>query len=336
MAEAELQTPSKVLRNKFLENLHGKGNATPFKIPASPMMKTLGFGTGVSVYKYERSPRSGVDRSPWAIKKITKKFVGNTSYTSRFQNEAEILRKLNHPNIIGFRALKQVSGSATLALECGGKSLGDILEERIEDGLGVLPVANVNKVIKDLLEALDYLHTKAMILHADIKSYNVLVNGDFEICKLCDFGVSLPLDEEGSVNFKKHPELKYIGTPAWCSPEALDDCDVIDCKSDIFSFGMIIYEMLAGIPPHTAHLMGDGDDDSFSLDDDEKENTTLDVEGTIYGTRPTFPDYFELEDDYQVAFELFCVCSETDAEERPTAKELLHVLDEDWGVQKTN
>uniref|UniRef100_T1H6D1 Protein kinase domain-containing protein n=1 Tax=Megaselia scalaris TaxID=36166 RepID=T1H6D1_MEGSC len=212
----------------------------PLKIPASPMMKTLGYGTGVSVYKYERSR----NRSPWAIKNH-QKFSNDSSFKAKFQNEAEILRKLNHPNIIGFRA-----NANTLALECGGKSLGDMLEERIEDGLGKLPADNINKVNIDILTALDYLHTKALILHADVKSYNILVNGDFEVCKLCDFGVSLPLKEDGTVNFVERPDLKYIGTPAWCAPEALDECDIIDVKSDIFSFGMVIYEMLAGIPPH--------------------------------------------------------------------------------------
>lgn len=329
---SELQTPTKTLRNKFLENVQNAKGTTSFKIPASPMMKTLGFGTGVSVYKYDRSPKSGAVRSPWAIKKITKKFAEDTSYKARFQNEAEILRKLRHPNIIGFRALNQApGGGTTLALECGDKSLGDLLEERIEAEMGILPVAYVNKVIKDILMALDYLHTTAKILHADVKSYNILVNGEFEICKLCDFGVSLPIDDEGHVNFITHPELKFIGTPAWCAPEALDDCKVIDCKADMFSFGMVIYELLTGIPPHTAHLMGDHSfEDSFASSDD-KENTTLDVEGTLYGTRPLFPDYFQIDEDYQVAFELFGVCSESDADERPSAKELLNVLDEDWG-----
>ncbi|KAL5285678.1 PBK family protein [Megaselia abdita] len=329
---SELQTPSKILRNKFLENVQNGNNATPLKIPASPMMKSLGFGTGVNVYKYDRSPRSGIVRSPWAIKKIAKKYAMDSSFEARFQNEASILRKLNHPNIIGFRALNEIQGSTTLALECGGKSLGDILEERMEEEMDPLPFAYVNKTIKDILKGLDYLHNTAKILHADVKSYNVLVNGDFEICKLCDFGVSLPMDGEGNVNFKKHPELKFVGTPAWCAPEALDDCEIIDCKADIFSFGMVIYEMLAGIPPHTAHIMDD--DDSFASDD--KENSTLNVDGTLYGTRPLFPDRFELKDDYHVAFELFCVCSVSDADDRPTAKELLSVLDEDWGILHEN
>lgn len=66
------------------------------------------------------------------------------------------------------------------------------------------------QVASDTASALDYLHTKMQILHGDMKSYNILVNGDFVICKLCDFGVSLPLDEHG-VFHKTKAGKAYFG-----------------------------------------------------------------------------------------------------------------------------
>lgn len=63
----------------------------------------------------------------------------------------------------------------------------------------------------DISKALDYLHNEAKILHGDIKSPNVLVKDDFEICKLCDFGVSLPLNKDGELDLMKNPKAKFVG-----------------------------------------------------------------------------------------------------------------------------
>lgn len=133
---------------------------------------------------------------------------------------------------------------------------------------------------RDVCSALDYLHTKAFILHGDLKSYNVLIRGDFELCKLCDFGVSLPLNEEGYVDVKNNPNAKYTGTDLWSAPEVFLNCpEDISGKTDMFSFGLIIYECVALQAPHIAHLdeMSDIDDscitmNSTATEDDVKEN----------------------------------------------------------------
>lgn len=279
---------------------------TPLKIPASPIMKNIGFGTGVGVYKYERSPRCGVVRSPWAVKKISLKFaMDDSTVESMLLNEAKILRELNHPNIISFRGFEE--SKPALVMEFGGRSLGQVLEEREDDEVEFpfpLPVDYVEKVIKDILKALDYLHNTAMILHADINSNNILINGEFEICKLCDFGLSLPMDKNGLVNFNVIPRTKWIGALPWCAPEFLSDNEIIDCKADIYSFGMVIYEMFTGIPPHY----------NTTFNNDDIENSSQDDEGEtkLYGTRPKLPDSIQLSCEFQEAFELFNACSESD------------------------
>jgi PDZ-binding kinase len=100
------KTPLKLFQKRNLIEV-----GTPLKIPASPMMKKLGYGTGIAVYllpntKKQQKGQKGT--SPWAIKKCLKdKVANNKTYSKRLAEEAEILRSLSHPNIVGFRAYTQ-------------------------------------------------------------------------------------------------------------------------------------------------------------------------------------------------------------------------------------
>ncbi|XP_055844874.1 lymphokine-activated killer T-cell-originated protein kinase [Episyrphus balteatus] len=316
------KTPGKVLRNLHLENVACQ--STPMKIPPSPFMKSLGYGTCVNVYKLDRSPRCGQIRSPWAVKRVSRRArgAGNLEYNTRIQEEAEILRKLSHPNIVGFRGIqKSEDGMDSLALECCQTCLGTILEDRLEDELGALPAKNTLKMIFDISKALDYLHNEAKLLHGDLKSFNILVKNDFEICKLCDFGVSLPLDEDGFINFEENPELQYVGTDIWSAPEIIDREEIIDAKADIFSFGLIIYETISLCPPHTIHLRDDEDSEESAK---ENNDGSMDCSGVerAYGTRPPLPQAFELTTEYNTVVELFYCCTNEASEDRPAAKDI--------------
>ncbi|XP_009946112.1 PREDICTED: lymphokine-activated killer T-cell-originated protein kinase-like, partial [Leptosomus discolor] len=167
-------------------------------IPASPFMQKLGYGTGVNVYLMKRSPR-GFSRSPWAVKKINSKCNRSQQsiYQKRLKEEAKILKNLQHPNIVGYRAFTEANdGSMCLAMEYGGeKSLNNLIEERSAARLGPFPAATIFKVALSMARGLKYLHNDKKLLHGDIKSSNVVVKGDFETIKICDVGVSLPLDE---------------------------------------------------------------------------------------------------------------------------------------------
>lgn len=82
---------------------------------------------GVNVFTLERSPRVGFIRSPWAIKKCNRNVTKDPKYNSRIKFEADILRKLNHPNIVGFRALVSTpNGDPCLAMEKLDVSLGTL------------------------------------------------------------------------------------------------------------------------------------------------------------------------------------------------------------------
>ncbi|KAM7362084.1 lymphokine-activated killer T-cell-originated protein kinase [Cochliomyia hominivorax] len=335
-----METPKRVLRNLHHGNVQEVNS--PFKVPASPLLKSLGYGTGVNVYYLERSPRpSGQLRSPWAIKRVSERIrVTNKEnsklFNERIVKEAEILRQLKHPNIVGFRAITQgKDGADTLALECCTISLGMLLENRLEDELGALPAHHIKKMMLDISSALDYLHTESKMLHGDLKSHNILVKGDFEICKLCDFGVSLALNKEGVVNFKETPQLQYVGTNLWCAPEVIREDDVIDSKAEIFSFGLIIYETIALVPPHTLSL-----DNSQSTDDPEEEDSICDEKPgdftlmeMAYGTRPALPQAFDLNEDYNIVIELFYLCTNSCPDDRPSAKIIFDSLSTECGTK---
>lgn len=140
-------------------------------------------------------------------------------------------------------------------METCDTSLGDLIEQRAEQSSGPLEPQKILKVSIDVCNALNYLHTKANLLHGDLKSYNVLIKNSFDQCKLCDFGVSLPLNKDGFVDLMKNPKARYVGTDIFSAPEVFyAPVQDISSKCDIFSFGLIIYECLTLQPPHYEHL----------------------------------------------------------------------------------
>ena len=260
-------------------------------------------------------------RSPWAVKKVNKRHA-LSQFGDRLEDEAKVLKSLSHPNIIGFRGFnKREDGTHALVMEDGHKSLLDVIDERCEEEAGPFPVPVIESVIEKLASALDYLHTEKDILHGDIKSGNVLVVGDFENVKLCDFGVTLPLNDDGIVS---DPDKKYVGTEAWSPLEVIKDHQVLTNKADIFAFGLLIYEMLALHSPHVDKLQFADDDDD---DDDDPDESINDEEfRAALGTRPPLPDDLQLDSAYSKILEIFFAATNEDPKERPSATDILDIL----------
>jgi PDZ-binding kinase len=206
--------------------------------------------------------------SPWAVKRLTSQTKANEILVARLEQEAEILQKLNHPNIVGFRGKqKQSDGRLCLAMEEGGICLMDLIEDKkYEDGTP-FPAKHIMKVALDIAKALDYLNEEHKLVHGDIKSQNILVKGDFEMAKLCDFGTSLTIGKDGVV------QGEYHCSEPWSAPEVADLDDEeslkekvpITSKADIFSYGLVIYEMLTLTTPH---FNVDFDDTNSSFNED--------------------------------------------------------------------
>ncbi|KAM9316356.1 lymphokine-activated killer T-cell-originated protein kinase [Gastrophryne carolinensis] len=323
----EEQSPCSFKTPRKVDNRKSPGFSTPspkFAIPASPFMQKFGYGTGVSVYLMKRSPK-GMSQSPWAVKKINKQCdkTSKDVYEQRLNEEAKVLKKLNHPNIVGYRAFtKSKDGSMCLAMEYGGdKSLYDLIEERNESDLGPFPAALILKVALHMARGLKYLHNEKKILHGDLKSSNVVIKGDFETIKICDVGVCLPLDENMTLS---DPKASYIGTEAWKPKEAIEADGVITDKADIYAFGLTLWEMMSLSIPHVnLPPEGDEDDEEDSFDEDDFDE---DAYYEALGTRPPL-NMEELDDSYQKVIELFYVCTSEDPKERPSAAQILEALD---------
>lgn len=302
---------------------------TPITIPASPFMQKLGCGTGVNVYLMKRVGKQTY--SPWAIKKINSKCAKTSLgvFQKRLCDEAKILKGLHHPNIVGFRAFTTAKdGSKCLAMEYGGEqSLNDLIEKRREEGGAAFPAKTIENVALHVARGLQYLHNEKKLLHGDIKSCNVVVKGDFEAIKICDVGVSLHLDENMKVS---DPRANYIGTEPWKPKEALED-GVITDKADIFAYGLTLWEMMTLSVPHLEMLDSEDDeDDSFDeLDFDE------DTYYESLGTRPPL-DTESLGASYQRMVELFCLCTSEDPRKRPSAAQIVQVLESYQKVDEKN
>ena len=177
------------------------------------------------------------------------------------------------------------------------------------------------KVVESLAKALHYLHVEQKLLHGDVKSANVLIKGDFEEVKLCDFGVSLKLKDD--LTLSEDEKGEFVGTGPWTPSEALDEEGLdISHKSDIFSLGCLIYEMLALQAPHV-DLLPTGEDDD---DDDDDEYDDEEYQEAL-GTRPKLPLGMDFDaDEYKKIIAVFHACTEEDPKMRPSAETIIQAI----------
>ncbi len=153
-----------------------------------------------------------------------------------FLREAKSAAALNHPNIVIVYDAGKQGGDYYIAMELVyGKTLKDILREK-----GALPPAEALKISEQLAKALVYAHGKNLI-HRDIKPGNIMLTEE-GIVKLMDFGLAKIIHDTAQY------ATKIIGTPYYMSPEQIRG-DKISFKTDIYSFGVVLYEIIAGSPP---------------------------------------------------------------------------------------
>jgi len=183
-----------------------------------------------------------------AIKVIPQQFVRDEQRLARFEREAQVLASLNHTNVASIYGLEESGGAIALVMELVE---GPTLEERIKER--AIPVAEALPIAKQIAEALEYAHERG-IVHRDLKPANIKLTHDGKV-KVLDFGLAKALQDDATSaqNISNSPTLTIgatkagfiLGTPAYMSPEQAKGKRV-DRRSDIWSFGVVLFEMLSG------------------------------------------------------------------------------------------
>lgn len=198
------------------------------------VMKKLGEGGKGIVFK----ARDNVLNRVVAIKMLKSEVSTDESY-SRFMREARAAAKLNHPSIVSIHDIGKEDGKQFFVLEfVNGMSLRDVMESYSE---GKCDIQTVLRIAIDICGALQYAHSQG-VLHRDIKPENILITED-GIAKLMDFGLAKMM---GAPSITQ--EGIIVGTVAYVAPEnALGKG--LDARSDLYSFGAVLYEAVTGQPP---------------------------------------------------------------------------------------
>jgi len=199
------------------------------------------------------TPQAADPPEPIALKVLRPEALARAGVRDLFLREAEALRRLSHPNIVAFEGLFEHDGALLLALEyVEGDTLDAIIARHVArarlagaGGLPCMPLLRAWYYFQQLLGALAAIHALG-IVHRDVKPSNVLVRRD-GLVKLTDFGIArLAGAPSSAITSELAP-----GTGAYMSPEQVLSRPV-DCRSDLYSAAIVLYEMLGGRTPFGA------------------------------------------------------------------------------------
>lgn len=180
-----------------------------------------------------------------AIKILPPELAYRSEIRSRFLREAETAAQLSHPHIVPIYSVDEVEGLVFFVMACvDGDNLGKRLHDR-----GPLPIADVRRILAEVADALAYAHARGVV-HRDIKPDNILLDRDEDRALVTDFGIARAIIEGSDARLTATGMA--IGTPAYMSPEQSAGDREIDGRSDLYSLGVVAYQMLAGELPFQA------------------------------------------------------------------------------------
>jgi serine/threonine-protein kinase len=181
-----------------------------------------------------------------AIKVLPPELAFQTAIRTRFLREAETAAQLSHPNIVPIYTVDEVEGLVFFVMAYVS---GDNLAKRLHEK-GVLGVDDVRRITREVADALAYAHERGVV-HRDIKPDNILLDAVSNRAMVTDFGIARAVSDIDSGRLTATGMA--IGTPAYMSPEQAAGDRQIDGRSDLYSLGVVAYQMLVGEPPFVAN-----------------------------------------------------------------------------------
>ena len=184
-----------------------------------------------------------------AIKVLRPSLAADEKIVARFSREARAASRISHPNALSVTDFgEDENGIVFLVMEfLSGKTLKEVIREE-----GPMPLSRVTGIMLQIGGALEAAHAQGVV-HRDLKSDNIMListpAGDY--AKVLDFGIAKIKEPEGAFDPGLTAPNLVIGTPQYMSPEQCSQAADIDTRSDIYSFGVILYEMLVGHVPFT-------------------------------------------------------------------------------------
>jgi serine/threonine-protein kinase len=175
--------------------------------------------------------------------KVLHSALADSLGVGRFMQEIEVTARLEHSRIVPVHERGEAAGLLYFVMryfEAGS------LRQHIERE-GKLTIPNAISIARDVAQALDYAHARGVI-HRDVKPANILLEGLNAF--VADFGISKLVDVAGSGRLTSRGVV--VGTPEYMSPEQAEPGGRLDGRSDVYSLGCVVYEMLAGEPPYAA------------------------------------------------------------------------------------
>ena len=181
-----------------------------------------------------------------AIKILPPELSFRADIRQRFLREAETAAQLNHPNIVPIYTVEEKDNLVYFVMAyIKGDNLGQRLQQH-----GPIPPVEVRRILREVGDALAYAHHRNVI-HRDIKPDNIIIDEETGRAMVTDFGIARALTDSGDSRLTATGMA--IGTPAYMSPEQSAGDHAIDGRSDLYSLGVVGYQMLCGQPPFVAN-----------------------------------------------------------------------------------